>query len=56
MHESLDGRVNIGDLRRCRVCDYIAYRFPCSTATIRDEAVLGSLNFDIFDTEDKPDS
>ncbi len=56
MHESLDGRVKPGDLRRCRVCDYIAYRFPCSTATIRDEAVLGSLHFELPKNDDEPEA
>jgi hypothetical protein len=39
MHEELAG------VRRCRACDYIANRFPCSTATLRDEAVLDALSF-----------
>jgi hypothetical protein len=32
---------------RCRACDYIAYRFPCSTARLQDEAVLTNLQFDV---------
>jgi hypothetical protein len=41
MHELFRG------LRVCRACDYIALRWPCSTARVRDEALLESLSFDL---------
>jgi hypothetical protein len=37
MHEALKG------LQHCRVCDYLAYRLPCSSARLRDDAVLDAL-------------
>ncbi len=43
MHEHLNG------IARCRACDYIALRFPCSTETLRGEQVLDSLAFDVDD-------
>ena len=44
MHEMLKG------VLRGRACDYIALRFPCSSETLRAEAVLDSLS---FENEDK---
>jgi len=48
MHERVNG------IRRCRACDYIALRFPCSTETLRAEKVLDSLAFDVADATDEP--
>jgi hypothetical protein len=47
LHEAFDG------VQRCRACDYIAYRFPCSTARLRDEAVLTGLSFEVGDDLDR---
>jgi len=41
MHEDFNG------VWKCRACDYIAYRFPCSTARLMDENVLTGLSFDV---------
>jgi hypothetical protein len=41
MHEELKG------VRRCRACDWIALRFPCSSETLRVEAALDALHFDV---------
>lgn len=41
MHEDFRG-MNV-----CRACDYIALRFPCSTATLQEKAALDALSFDL---------
>src|SRR5271166_215705 len=41
MHEHFNG------VRRCRACDYIALRFPCSSETLRAEKTLDALTFDV---------
>jgi hypothetical protein len=41
MHEGFRG------LRICRACDYIALRWPCSTATLEQAAVIDALSFDL---------
>ncbi len=45
MHEAVKG------LQHCRVCDYLAYRLPCSTARLREDAVLDALG-DAYDGND----
>jgi hypothetical protein len=41
MHENADG------VHRCRVCDYVALRLPCSSPRLREDAILASLSIDL---------